>query len=473
MKRIRGTGRFARIAQAGRIAHAGRAGHAGRMGHAGRTGHARRVSVAMAAILVTLSLALTTTACTGVLTKVAVKAVARGAPAAAPFFRQALRLGTDALVSGALALEGGTKRGDQPGLYGGSRTNRGCAKNKLARFLKDPAHRQKAVEWAGVQGIGVDEIEGFVKKLTPVVLRNDTLVKNHDYKKGKAVPFDALLEAGIAVLVDLYGRPVVQCSCGNPLGAFEHDVDSVDVTFKGKSRKWQSYDPNKIVKVERTDVKDEVKSYQLVDVDKKDAGIVRRPGTDGTRDEPLPEDPGTQDAEVDVPPVTGLSVQEATEILSAQGLRIQTNDGSSGSAAPGTVPGTAPGTVVGQDPAADERVAKGSNVTLTVAPDADPSVVTESPSLTPSPTEDTGTTTMIALADAPVRESPSSTSAQVSHVAAGGEYPATCYGHGEPTDAHGSASDLWVQLHLRSGDLGWVTATALQEDPAAGGLGQC
>ncbi|MGN9761554.1 DUF6777 domain-containing protein [Streptomyces sp. SD31] len=432
-----------------------------------------RASVALAAILITISLGLTTTACTGVLTKVAVKAVARGAPAAAPFFRETLRLGTDALVGGDLALEGGAKKGDQPGLYGGSRTNKGCAKNKLVRFLMDPAHREKAVEWARAQGIGIDEIEGFVKKLTPVVLRNDTLVKNHDYKKGKAVPFDALLEAGIAVLVDLYGQPVVQCSCGNPLDAFEHDVDRVDVTFKGKSRKWRSYAPEKIVKVERPEVKDEVKSYQLVDVDKKDAGIVRVPGTDGTRDEPLPDDPGTQDAEVVVPTVTGMSVQEATQTLSAQGLRVQANDEPSSSAAPGTAPATALGTVLGQDPAASEQVAKGTVVTLTVAPDADLPAVTESPSPTPSPTEDTGTTMVIVLADAPVRESPSSTSTQVSHVAAGGQYPATCYGVGEPSDAHGSESDIWVQLNLRSGEFGWVTATALQEDPAAGGLSQC
>ncbi|MFJ8537948.1 DUF6777 domain-containing protein [Streptomyces sp. NPDC093591] len=432
-----------------------------------------RASVALTAILITLSLGLTSTACTRVLTKVAVKAVARGAPAAAPFFQEALRLGTDALVGGELALEGGTKKGDQPGLYGGSRTNRGCAKKKLVRFLLDPAHRAKAEEWARLQGIGTDEIEGFVKKLTPVVLRNDTLVKNHDYKKGKAVPFHALLEAGIAVLVDLYGQPVVQCSCGNPLDAFEHDLDSADVKFKGKSRKWRSYDPEKIVKVERPEVKEEVKRYQLVDVDEKDAGIVRLPGTDGTRDEPLPDDPGTQDAEVVVPTVTGMSVQEATQTLSAQGLQVQTQDGPSGSAAPGTAPATAPGTVLGQDPAADEQVAEGTVVTLTVAPDADPPMVTESPSPTPSPTEDTGTTTVIVLADAPVRESPSSAGAQVSHVAAGGQYPATCYGYGESVDAHGSASDLWVRLSLRSGEFGWVTATALQEDPAAGGLGQC
>ncbi|MEU0212928.1 PASTA domain-containing protein [Streptomyces canus] len=444
----------------------------------------RNIRGTLVAILVTLAFGLTTTACTGVFAKVAVKAVARGAPAAAPFFSEALRLGTDTLVGEALGLEGGTKKGDQPGLYGGSRNKTGCAKSKLARFLKDPAHRRKAAEWARVQGIDVDDIEGFVKRLTPVVLRNDTLVKNHDYKKGKAVAFDALLEAGIAVLVDLYGKPVVQCSCGNPLGAFEHDVDKADVTFKGESKKWTSYDREKVVKIEPTAVKAGVKSYQLVDVDRQDAGIVRLPGTDGTRDEPLPDDPGAQDAEVAVPTVTDMPVEEATQILTAQGLKVQTDSGLSGS--DGDSVGAAPGTVLGQSPAADEQVAKGTTVTLTVAPGAEPSV-TESPSPTSSsppsssssPTDDTGTaidtvtTMVIALADAPVRESPSSTSSQLSHVTAGGQYPATCYGSGETTNAHGSTSDIWVQLSLKSGGFGWVTATALQEDPAAGSLGQC
>ncbi|MFF4422904.1 DUF6777 domain-containing protein [Streptomyces sp. NPDC001549] len=83
-------------------------------------------------------------------------------------------------------------------MYGGSRNSKSCDKNKLVRFLKDPAHRQKAAQWAKTLDIDAEKIEGFVEKLTPVVLRNDTLVKNHDYKEGEADGFDALLEAGIA-----------------------------------------------------------------------------------------------------------------------------------------------------------------------------------------------------------------------------------------------------------------------------------
>jgi hypothetical protein len=425
----------------------------------------------LAAILITAALGLTTTACTGVFAKVAVKAIARGAPAAAPFFNDALRLAMDVPVSEALALGGGTKKGDEPGLYGGLRKKQSCSKNTLVEFLKHPANRQKAAEWTKIQGLGdADKIEGFIKNLTPVLLRNDTLVKNHDYKKGKAVPFDALLEAGIAVLVDLNGKPVVQCSCGNPLGTFEHDADGIKVEFKDKNKKWKSYDLRKIVKVEPTDTNDEVKSYELVDVDKKDAGIARLPGTDGLRDESLPADPNSYDDpsstsdQADVPAVTGLPAQEATKILEDQGFQVHTSDGPSGSADPDTV--------LGQAPAAGEQVPQGAAVTLTVAPSVTPPG-TEPPSPTPSPTDTAEAIRVTALAEAPVRESPSVTSLLISYVAAGGQYPAACYDYGETINTRGSTSDIWARLSLKSGDFGWVTATALQEDPAAGGLSQC
>jgi len=190
-------------------------------------------------------------------------------------------------------LVGGAKKGDQPGLYGGSSTTKICDKKNLARFLRKPSNRQKAEAWAAVQGIDVEDTGKFVAKLTSVILRNDTLVKNYDYRKGKAIGFDALLEAGIAVLVDSFGQPVVKCSCGNPLGAFEHDVDRVDVQFKGKHKKWRAYHPEKIVTVEPAPENRRVTTYALVDVEKENAGLERAAGADGAKGTPLPEDPGS------------------------------------------------------------------------------------------------------------------------------------------------------------------------------------
>ncbi|MEU4490042.1 DUF6777 domain-containing protein [Streptomyces purpurascens] len=348
-----------------------------------------RAALLMAALLSIVGP--TTTACLPA--KIAVKAVARGAPAVAPFFAEALGLTTNLPVDGPPALGGGVHKGDRPGLYGGSRNGQSCDKAKLGAFLEDPANRKKAVRWAEVLGIGRQEIGGFLKKLTPVLLRNDTLVKNHDYKKGKAVAFDALLEAGIAVLVNPNGKPVVQCSCGNPLGEFEHDVDSTEVEFKGKNKKWKSYDRDKVVKVEPTGDGDEVETYELVDVQNEDAGLERPVGSNGTEDTPLPIDPGGEDdnGHIGVPEVTGVSVEEARQILESQGLAVETTEEPSET--------TGPGTVLGQSPAAGERVPAEATVTLTVAaalsttePATEPPVEeSTSPGATPTTTDD-GTT---------------------------------------------------------------------------------
>ncbi|MFJ7077677.1 DUF6777 domain-containing protein [Streptomyces sp. NPDC098781] len=346
------------------------------------------------AVLLTVVLSIvvpTVTGC-GMVAKVAVKAVARGAPAAAPFFVEALGIAADHAIGDGLALGGGVQKGNQPGLYGGTRNGKSCDKAKLAGFLKNPANRNKARQWAEAQGIDVDEIGGFIEKLTPVLLRNDTLVKNHDYKKGKAVAFDALLEAGIAVLVDVYGKPVVQCSCGNPLGAFEHDVDKADVEFKGTNKKWTSYDHDKVVKVEPPDDGNEVEAYRLVDVQEPDSGLERPVGSDGGQDTSLPEDPGEAGAEdngegndgyVEVPDVTQSSVEEASRILEDQGLAVETVQEPSETAEPGTV--------LGQSLAAGEEVPASSTVTLMVATapvPTDPQVTPTSDEFaTPTPVE--------------------------------------------------------------------------------------
>jgi hypothetical protein len=101
--------------------------------------------------------------------------------------------------------------------FGGSGSNRVCDRDKLIRFLK----RNPAVmrEWARVLGVRptFKAVKKYIAKLHPVTLTRDTQVTNHAYKNGIAVPFQAILQAGTAVLVDQYGTPVVRCFCGNPL----------------------------------------------------------------------------------------------------------------------------------------------------------------------------------------------------------------------------------------------------------------
>jgi hypothetical protein len=102
--------------------------------------------------------------------------------------------------------------------FGGSGSNRVCDRDKLIKFLEDNPDRM--AEWARVLGIEpeIGAVKKYIAKLHPVTLTQDTQVTNHSFTNGQAVPFQAILAAGTAVLVDEYGVPVVRCYCGNPLG---------------------------------------------------------------------------------------------------------------------------------------------------------------------------------------------------------------------------------------------------------------
>ncbi|WP_235989556.1 DUF6777 domain-containing protein [Streptomyces ureilyticus] len=229
-------------------------------------------------LLVTL---LILSGCTQADRLIVVKAVAAGVPALDPFFDEKSGLGADAEIRGERP-GGGLQQGNKPGLYGGSSKPGTCDVDQLKEFLIDPENRRKAQEWARVAGISPDAIDEYVDRLTPVLLRHDTLVRNHDYKKGRAVAYDALLEAGIAVLVNDQGLPVVKCSCGNPLRAFEGDTGKISVRFEDGNKKWPSFREDSVVSVEPSPTK--LDRLALVDVADTDKGIERPVGTDGSED---------------------------------------------------------------------------------------------------------------------------------------------------------------------------------------------
>jgi hypothetical protein len=101
--------------------------------------------------------------------------------------------------------------------FGGSGSLHVCDREALVDFLLRNKKQREA--WARVLGIDSDKdsVSRYVRSLTPVTLTVDTRVTNHRYVNGRAVPFQSILAAGTAVLVDKYGRPVVRCKCGNPL----------------------------------------------------------------------------------------------------------------------------------------------------------------------------------------------------------------------------------------------------------------
>ena len=103
------------------------------------------------------------------------------------------------------------------GPFGGTGSDLVCDRELLIRSLR--AQPEKMREWARTVGISpsISEVERYIRELTPVTLTRDTRVTNHNFAGGRAVGYQAILQAGTAVLVDNDGFPRARCRCGNPL----------------------------------------------------------------------------------------------------------------------------------------------------------------------------------------------------------------------------------------------------------------
>jgi hypothetical protein len=118
---------------------------------------------------------------------------------------------------------GGREEADQAGqepeqgTFGGTGSNRVCDREKLIKSLVTKPERLRA--WAEILKVEPtrEAVAAYVRKLRPVNLTRDTPVTNHRFAGGKAVPYQAIMQKGTAVLVDKDGKPVVRCRCGNPL----------------------------------------------------------------------------------------------------------------------------------------------------------------------------------------------------------------------------------------------------------------
>ncbi|MFD4856029.1 DUF6777 domain-containing protein [Streptomyces atratus] len=118
-------------------------------------------------------------------------------------------------LSGTAATVTQAVRGSTPGLYGGTRNVSSCdVEHQITALTADPG---KNSAFASVLGIDPSGVPGYLRSLTPVQLRLDTRVTNHGYRNGAPTGFQAVLQAGTAVLVDDRGVPRVRCACGNPL----------------------------------------------------------------------------------------------------------------------------------------------------------------------------------------------------------------------------------------------------------------
>ncbi|MFH9264817.1 DUF6777 domain-containing protein [Streptomyces sp. NPDC017546] len=180
--------------------------------------------------------------------------------------------------------------GAVPGLYGGTRSVAACDVERQAALLPDDEDKARA--FADVSGIEAVQIPGYLRSLTPVVLRVDAQVTNHGYSAGSATAFQAVLQAGTAVLVDSRGMPRVRCVCGNPLGP--PVVADGKVAHRGE--RWPDYDPARIVAVE-PGVK-AATSLIIVNAD-DNTWIERVVGDSGGRDR-TPDDPPPFEPDADL-----------------------------------------------------------------------------------------------------------------------------------------------------------------------------
>ncbi|WWR50636.1 DUF6777 domain-containing protein [Streptomyces sp. SCSIO 30461] len=176
--------------------------------------------------------------------------------------------------------------GATPALYGGARATASCDTEKQIRFLAAQPEKNRA--FAAALGIEPSAVATRLRAMTSLRLRLDTRVTNHGYQDGKATAYQAVLQAGTAVLVDERGLPRVRCACGNPL--------SPPVEVQGDPKRtgtsWSGFDQARVVTVRpasRT-----VDAFVVLDFGDDTYFSRERAGT-GAHDRSVapPEDPAT------------------------------------------------------------------------------------------------------------------------------------------------------------------------------------
>lgn len=138
--------------------------------------------------------------------------------------------------------------GTHAGLYGGVNQQNSCDVAAIANTVG--AQPGKARAWSQPLSIQSGQIPYYLNSLTPVVLTTDTWVSAHRYSGDSAAPFQAVLQAGSAVLVDAAGVPRVQCASGAPLTP----PANLNLSALGQTgTAWPGYSPQNVVAIAYTD----------------------------------------------------------------------------------------------------------------------------------------------------------------------------------------------------------------------------
>ncbi|MEU8524110.1 DUF6777 domain-containing protein [Streptomyces sp. NPDC048629] len=167
--------------------------------------------------------------------------------------------------------------GSAEGLYGGTKNVASCNVQQQIDFLAAEPAKNKA--FASVLGISESAVPGYLRGLTPLQLRVDTRVTNHGYKDGGPTAYQAVLQAGTAVMVDDRGVPRVRCACGNPLTTPVPQKTAPKTTGTA----WPGYQAQNVVVVAPSVTV--VNIFVIYDPD-DDAWFTRKPGHHGRTDKP-------------------------------------------------------------------------------------------------------------------------------------------------------------------------------------------
>ncbi|MCP3818214.1 hypothetical protein NLX86_08825 [Streptomyces sp. A3M-1-3] len=167
--------------------------------------------------------------------------------------------------------------GSTAGLYGGTRSLGSCDIEQQVSLLS--TDQDKARAFARASDSSEESVPAYLRALTPVHLRADVRVTGHRYRDGAATPYQAVLQAGTAVLVDAHGMPRVRCACGNPL--LPPATARGATVYRGPT--WTGYRPAQVVVIKPAARM--INSLVIVNVTDQ-TWIERKTGDDGAQDKP-------------------------------------------------------------------------------------------------------------------------------------------------------------------------------------------
>lgn len=186
--------------------------------------------------------------------------------------------GTPATLSGR-EISGGAR-----GVYGGSRDSQVCDKEQLVVFLRDADNAKLAEQWASILTLDASQIANYIAGLTGARLRWDSRVTDSGFKNAQSTTWQAVLQAGTAVLVDNTGVPRVKCNSGAPLlgpvalAKGSERALSVKEMAQNPIDAWEHLDPEQTVTINPSE--QTLQTLNIVDVD-EGSMLQRDIGSDG------------------------------------------------------------------------------------------------------------------------------------------------------------------------------------------------